>query len=64
MFWFYSKKILLFTFMIFIYKGQKIDYAVSDSCLFHVKEFQKRIAVDTLTAVRKVSKQSRDETSA
>jgi hypothetical protein len=50
--------------MIFIYKGQKIDYAVSDSCLFHVKEFQKRIAVDTLTAVRKVSKQSRDETSA
>ena len=59
MFWFYSKKILLFTFMIFIYKGQKIDYVVSDSCLFHVKEFQNKIAVDTLTAVRKVSKQSR-----
>ena len=64
MFRFYSKKILLFTFMIFIYKGQKIDYVVSDSCLFHVKEFQNKIAVDTLTAVRKVSKQSRDETSA
>jgi len=64
MFRFYSKENLLFTFMIFIYKGQKIDYVVSDSCLIHVNEFQKKIAVDTLTAVRNVSKQSRYETSA
>ena len=63
MFRFYSKEHLLFTFMIFINKGQKIDYVVSDSCLIHVKEFQKNIAVDTLTAVRNVSKQSRYETS-
>jgi len=55
MFRFYSKENLLFTFMIFIYKGQKIDYVVSDSCLIHVNDFQKKIAVDTLTAVRNVS---------
>jgi hypothetical protein len=63
LFWFYCKVNLLFTFVIFIYKGQQIDLVVSDNCLIHVKEFQKRIAVDTLTAVREVSKQYRYETS-
>ena len=63
LFWFYCKVNLLFTFVIFIYKGQKIDLVVSDNCLIHVKEFQKKIAVDTLTAVREVSKQYRYETS-
>jgi len=63
LFWFYCKVNLLFTFVIFIYKGQRIDFVVSDSCLIHVKEFQKKIAVDTVTAVREVSKQYRYETS-
>jgi hypothetical protein len=48
--------------VIFIYKGQKIDFVVSENCLIHVKEFQKKIAGDTLTAVREVSKQYRYET--
>ena len=63
MFWFYCKVNLLFTFVIFIYKGQKIDFVVSENCLIHVKEFQKKIAGDTLTAVREVSKQYRNATS-
>ena len=40
--------------MIFIYKGQKIDFVVSENCLIHAKEFQKKIAGDTLTAVREI----------
>jgi hypothetical protein len=63
LFWFYCKVNLLFTFVIFIYKGQKIDFVVSANCLIHVKEFQKKIAGDTLTAVREVSQQYRYATS-
>jgi hypothetical protein len=50
---------LLFTLVIFIYKGQKIDFVVSENCLIHVKEFQKKIAGDTLTAVREASNRGR-----
>jgi hypothetical protein len=57
-----ENKHIFITFVIFIYKGQKIEFVVSENCLIHVKEFQKKIAGDTLTAVREVSKQYRYET--